>query len=196
LARVLLAQGELGAAERLLERLLQSAESAGRMGRVIEILILQALTRQAQGETNQALTALERALSLAEPEGYIRMSVDEGEPMCRLISDFKWQIEQPAHRQSERLTGYVDTLLAAFPHNASVLHSTVGGLQPTATERLTRRELEILRLIAEGRSYQAIAQELVIAFSTVQTYIRRIYRKLDAHNGLEAVAHARQLKLL
>jgi LuxR family maltose regulon positive regulatory protein len=188
----------LNEANRLLERLLSFARSAGRNGRAIEILILLALTCQAQGATAPALDALGRALLLAEPEGYVRVFVDEGEPMRLLISDFRVRMAHPV--KSEHLLIYADKLLAACAQPelnqdqlpARNLKSTLQNLP----DPLTKRELQILRLIADGRSYQDIARELVIAFSTVQSYIRRIYSKLDVHSGLEAAARARELGLL
>ena len=99
---------------RLLERLLQAAEAQNRMGSVLEILLVQALAHQAQGNLPLALAALERALILAEPEGYVRIFVDEGEPMRLLISDFRSQIEKQSSGQGHQLSGYLNKLLAAF----------------------------------------------------------------------------------
>ena len=118
LARVLIAQhkidrveGDLSAALDLLERLLQAAEDGGRNGSVIEILILQSLAHQAQGNQPRALAALERALALAEPEGYVRIFVDEGEPMRSLL---RLLIEKWSRNRDQPLIGYAHKLLAAF----------------------------------------------------------------------------------
>ena len=118
-ARVLLAQGAHAEAMTWLERLLKAAEATGQWGRGIEILALQALTFQAHGDAPRALTTLQRALSLAQPEGYVRVFLDEGAPMRVLMSDFRvWIEKQQSSKRSEKsdiLLKYVDRLLAAFP---------------------------------------------------------------------------------
>ena len=122
LARLLIAryptgpdEGPIREALRLLDRLLQTAQDGGRTGSVIEILMLQALARHAQGDTPAALTALERALTLAEPEGYVRLFVDEGEAMQSLMAECRVLIEKQKHHERRELIGYVNRLLAAFP---------------------------------------------------------------------------------
>jgi LuxR family maltose regulon positive regulatory protein len=121
LARILIAQyqkeqmeGSIYAAMRLLDRLLQAAEEGSRMGSVIEILALQALAHRAQGDITPALASLERALTLAEPEGYVRIFVDEGEAMRLMIEDFRLRIGKQPTTQAQNLLGYVDKLLAVF----------------------------------------------------------------------------------
>ena len=102
----------------MLERLLQAAEAGRRMGSVIEILVVQALALQAQGNVSQALASLERALALAEPEGYVRIFVDEGEPMRLLI-------EKQSRGQDKTFPGYVDKLLAAFAQPTAIPQSKI-----------------------------------------------------------------------
>ena len=151
LARVLIAKYRNEGADHsvhdaigLLERLLKSAEKGSRTGSVIEILVLQALAYEAQGNTPSALKSLERALTLAEPEGYIRILVDEGIPIAQLLSEI-------ASRGT--MTDYTDKLLAIFTEetrgraNKSDLHTVQPLIEP-----LSQRELEVLRLVAQGFS--------------------------------------------
>jgi LuxR family maltose regulon positive regulatory protein len=180
LARVLLAQGEPGRALALLERQLASAEGGGRTGRAIEILALQALAFQAGGEMDKATSALDRALSLAEPEGYVRTFVDEGAPMEKLLR----------HTLSRRVKpDYVARLLEALGMPAAPQ------AQPLV-EPLSERELQVLRLIAAGLSNREIAQELVVTISTVKSHVNHIHGKLGVKSRTQAVARARTLGLL
>lgn len=183
LARVFIAQNRVADAAVLLDRMLDSAEAAERTERVIEILVLQAVTRQAQGNTAQAMLALSRALSLAEPEGYVRVFLDEGAPAVRLLREAE-------SRGIAR--DYVRKLLSAFGED------TQAGSQLAAVlvDPLSERELEVLRLIAAGLSPQEIADKLVIAVGTVRNHVKSIYGKLDAHSRLQAVDRARALNLL
>ncbi len=180
LARVFIAQNRLADAEALLDRLLQSAETAEAAGRVIEILVLQAVTRQAQGNMAQAMLAVSRALSQAEPGGYVRVFLDEGAPVVRLLREAE-------SRGIAR--DYVRKLLSAFGAAAS-------SLVPVLVDPLSERELEVLRLIAAGLSPQEIADKLVITVGTVRNHVKNIYGKLDAHSRLQAVDRARALNLL
>jgi LuxR family transcriptional regulator, maltose regulon positive regulatory protein len=182
----------------LLERLLQAAEAGERTGRVIEILALQALTHQMQGDTPAALAPLSRALKLAEPEGYVRIFVDEGPPMAQLL-------REAAAR--ELLPGYVEKLLAAFPEELRMQNEELRKT-PTSNsqfsilnsqllvEPLSQRELDVLRLFNTELSGPEIAQELVIALSTVRTYTKSIYGKLNVNNRRAAVKRATELGLI
>ena len=154
LARVLIAAGKsnritglLDDATRLLRRLLQEAVKGGRMGSVIQILLLQALAFQTQDKLSDSLITLERALFLAEPEGYIRIFVDEGEPMRLLI-------EKQSRNRDHPLSGYADKLLAAFakpvaaPKSADPVRATVIIHQKSdLIEPLSERELDVLKLL-------------------------------------------------
>ena len=205
LARTRLFEGSFTGIHELLERLLTLAETQKRTGSVIEIVLTQALVHQAQGNPTQALAALERALTLAEPEGYLRIFVDEGESMRLLILDFKSKIEKQGNTRPHSLFGYVTELLAAFPqpmesipnpkhlhiHNAGVVNQ-----KPKIIKSLTDRELEILRLVAEGHTNTEISQRLYLALSTVKGHNLRIFNKLQAQNRTEAVVRARELGLL
>jgi LuxR family maltose regulon positive regulatory protein len=179
LARLLIAQGNLDAAEALLLRLYRAAAAAGRNGSLIEILILQAITFAAQKREEEALSALAQTLSLAEPEGFVRIFLDEGAPMADLL---RQALAQDLH------TAYALRLLEA-------LGEAVTAPQPLI-EPLSERELEALRRVAAGYSNQEIAQDLVIAASTVKRHLSNIYGKLGVGNRTQAVARARELGLL
>jgi LuxR family maltose regulon positive regulatory protein len=189
LARILLAQGHLGEATRLLEHLLKAAEAGGRTSKVIEILNLQALSLQAQGDTEQAITRLKRALTLAEPEGFVHAFVDEGPLMARLL------YESANH---DLASEYARRLMAAFP----VAQPDESELPEPGTpanemiEPLSERELEVLQLIAEGFTNREIASRLYLSLNTVKGHSRNIYGKLSVHSRTQAVAQARALGLL
>jgi LuxR family maltose regulon positive regulatory protein len=187
LARVMIARQKWDDAQQLLSRLLLAAERAGRLGRVIEILALQALAAYAQGDTAGAVDALERALTLAEPEGYIRTFVDEGEPIRLLLERVK--------AEDRGMKEYAAQLLAAFKV-MDKLHPSAFIPQPSLVESLSERELEVLRLIADGLSNHEIADKLVIGLGTVKTHINNIFGKLDVKSRTQAVARARELNLL
>jgi len=172
----------------LLERLLKAAEAGGRKGSVIEILVLQALAYHAQGDLPAALLSLQRALALAEPEGYIRMFLDEGEPMRLLI-------EKQA-REGYQPIGYVNKLLAAFLQPMVLPHSAVSNQKSAMIEPVSERELEILRLIAQGLSNREIGARLFLALDTVKGHNRRLFDKLQVNSRTEAIARARELGLL
>ncbi len=185
LARVYIAWGRPEEALEMLESLLQTAEAAGWMGYVIEILALQALALQGQGDILPAVTALERALSLAEPEGYVRVFVDEGPSMAPLL------YEAAARGIAPQYTG---RLLAALP--AAEPASKFQKLPVEMVEPLSERELEVLQLIAEGLSNQEVAQRLFITLGTVKWHTSNIYGKLGVKNRTQAVAQARALGIL
>ncbi len=200
LARVLiaryesdLAEGSIHEARGLLERLLQAAEEGGRTGSLVEILALQALARRAQGNIPGALAPLSYALALAEPEDYVRIFVDEGGPVAELLARFEDKGE------TLRVKEYIHKLLSAFEtqedvHPPSLAKQGVG-LQALA-EPLSDRELEVLRLIAQGLSNRQISQRLFLALSTVKGHNRIIFSKLMVGSRTEAVARARELGLL
>lgn len=194
LARVRLAEGDFTGVDKLLERLLAAAERQNRTGSVIEILLTQALVQWAQGNQTHAFSALDRALALAEPEGYCRIFVDEGNAMRRLLLAFR---SASKARAAYPRRDYVDRVLAAFPMPPASIAQTAIPSQGTAlVDPLTNRELEILRLIAEGQSNAEISRRLYLALSTVKGHNLRIFDKLQVQNRTEAVGRARELGLL
>ena len=182
LARVLIAQGRLDEAARLVARLVDVVAAAGATGYVIETLVVQAMALHAQGRDSQALKVLERVLSLAEPEGYVRTFIDEGAPMGDLL--------QRAAARGIKLS-YVSALLAALEADAGSR-----GVQAPLVEPLSERELEVLRVLATGLSNKEIAETLFIAVGTVKQHLKSIYGKLGVHSRTEAAHRARDLGLL
>jgi LuxR family transcriptional regulator, maltose regulon positive regulatory protein len=193
LARVLIARyksnrgtGSVHEAIGLLERLLQAAEAGRRMGSVIEILALLTLAHAAQGDIPLALVSLERALTLAEPEGYVRIFVAEGLPMAELLTRMKDEGGRPKE--------YIHKLLAAFVGKKDFEPSSFNH-QPLV-EPLSQRELKVLQMIAQGLSNREIGERLFLALSTVKGYNQKIFDKLQVQSRTEAIARARELGLL
>jgi len=194
LARVLLAgyqhdhaNGSISKGIELLERLLKAAEEGGRKGSVIEIRILQAMAYHAQGNLIATLLSLQYALTLAEPEGYVRIFLDEGLSMMQLLREASARKIMP---------DYTNKLLTAFETEKRNSEGKPD-LLPTkfVIEPLSSREMEVLRLIAQGLSNQEICERLVLALDTVKGHNRRIFDKLQVQNRTEAVARARELGL-
>ena len=193
LARVLIARHQAGGDERdmhdavqLLDRLTTAAEQGGRMGSVIEILVLQSLAQQALGNIRRGLDPLTRALELAEPEGYLRVFVDEGSRMRDLLR----------HATARGLAGeYTRRVLAAFEDSKPNATET-NRVAANSIQSLTTRELEIVRLIAAGMRNQEIADLLSISAATVKRHIANAYGKLGASHRTEALVRAKELKLL
>ena len=200
LVRVLLARyqsdrvdGAISGVVGLLDRLLKAAEEGGRMGSAIEILVLQAIAHQAQGDLPAALLPLQHALALAEPEGYIRIFLDEGSSMMQLLRQACAYGIMP--RQG--LPNYTDKLLAAFEaeKRKSEDKPDLPPAQPLI-EPLSQRELKILQLIAQGLSNRQIGERLFLALNTVKGHNRKIFDKLQVQSRTEAIARARELGLL
>jgi LuxR family maltose regulon positive regulatory protein len=187
LSRVLIAKQKYQAVAPILSRLAESAEAGGRIGRLIEIQVLQAVALCGQEKDSEALNVLEKCLTLARPEGYMRVFLDSGGPMRECLSAYL-RTPAPAYRN------YVQELLDVF------YRTSKGPLPEKArtdlVESLTPRELEVLQLIAMGRTNPEIARQLIVAPGTVKAHTASIYRKLDVANRTEAVARARQLGLL
>jgi LuxR family transcriptional regulator, maltose regulon positive regulatory protein len=203
LARVLLAQHASNHAENsildamgLLQRLLGAVEAGERTGNLIEILVLQALAHQAQGNIPAALAPLERALALAESEGYVRLFVDEGRAMAHLLREAAARGIMP---------GYVEKLLAAFPEpdkqvaSASLSPASRTPRPPASrslVEPLSERELDVLQLLGTDLSGPDIARELMVSLNTLRTHTKNIYDKLGVNSRRAAVHRAEELKLL
>ena len=193
-ARLLIARGRLDEAIAVLERRLAAAEAGGRDGRALGFLALLAVARHAAGDRPAAIALVARALSLAADEAYVRTFVDLGPPMAELLR----AALRAARRADDGLAAlpvaYAQGLLAAFAEPGE------GRADPTAVpglvEPLTERELQILELVAAGRSNQEIAAALYLAPGTVKAHLNHIYGKLPARNRTEAIASARRLGLL
>jgi LuxR family transcriptional regulator, maltose regulon positive regulatory protein len=194
LARVCVAQGRedpagpfLPNALRLLERLLADAEAKARMGSALEILLLQALALAARRNRASALNTLQRALSLAQPQGYLRLFVDEGTPMLTLLREIRAHGVMP---------DYVATLLSACgtQHQASAAPSVP--MNSLLLEPLTTREREVLQLLAAGASNGEIARRLVLSLGTVKKHVSNICGKLGVQSRTQAVTRAQALHLV
>jgi LuxR family maltose regulon positive regulatory protein len=206
LARVRLGQGlaqpndpHLAGSITLLNWLRTNAEEAGRIGIVLETLVLEAMVRTAHTDTAEALALLKQALALAEPEGYVRIFLDEGPSLARLLAQL------PS-------TPYQDRLLAAFkeleeqksqgtpirvPAKEQLIPSAPQPPRtPALVEPLSDRELEVLRLMAEGYSNREIAEKLIFTVATAKKHAENIYSKLGVHSRTQALARARELNLL
>jgi LuxR family transcriptional regulator, maltose regulon positive regulatory protein len=197
LARVLLARNDPAPALTLLQRLLGAAAGEGRAGSVIEIQALRALALAASGDRAGALGALTEALTLACPQGYVRVFADEGGPMRALLAQLPAARLGQQHAAGRIDPGYLDALVRACGQADAVPSQRRAATAPPGlVEPLTDRELEVLRLIAAGKSNQRIAHDLVVALDTVKKHVTHILGKLGAANRTEAVARARQLSLI
>ena len=192
-ARLLTAEGRPDQALELLEAVLPVAERRVRPGLVIEIHVLCACALQAMGDLDRAMCALARALALGEAEGYVRVFLDEGEPLVRLLRNARTRGIVPR---------YVARLLAAVESGSSALDRCGSPTAPASThpptllEPLTARELDVLRLLPTHLSSSEIAAELYVSANTVRSHIKNIYNKLAVHRRSDAVARARELRLL
>ena len=197
LARVLLAQNDPGAALALLERLHAAAVSQDRAGSVIEIGALRALALAAAGEETAAVDALAGALTLACPQGYVRVFADEGPPMAALLGALV--AAQRAEQAARGVPlGCLARVLRAFGGKDAMEGSRRGAaaVVPGLVGQLTARELEVLALLAEGAPNPRIAEQLVVSLDTVKKHVSHLLGKLGAANRTEAVARARQLGLI
>jgi LuxR family maltose regulon positive regulatory protein len=189
LARILILRGELQDAVNLVERLIERAQAGGRVTRQIEMLLVLALAVKEQGDADKAMATLSKGLSLAEQGGHLRIFVNEGPPMARLLYEALSRQISP---------DYVRRLLAAFPM------TTTEAPEPTKShlaelelvEPLSERELEVLELLAEGLTNREIASRLFLSLNTVKAHTRNIYGKLGVHNRTQAVVRARALGAL
>jgi len=188
LARVWLAQGKTNEAAALLERVRTVAEESGRYGRALEAQMLQALVDQAAGNDAQALERLAQVLARAEPEGYVRLFVDEGQSMARLLQRAMNRGIAP---------GYASKLLAAFElePKGERPQPAAGAVAPLV-EPLSEREVEVLHWVAAGLSNREIADKLIVSVRTVKKHVQNIHGKLAVNSRTAAVARARELNLL
>ncbi len=195
-ARVLLARGDASAALAILGPLRQQMEAKGWQDEQLRAIVLQAVALQANGEKDKAAQRLEEALALAEPGGFVRLFIDEGKPMAELLGTMN------ASRQNRTTRGkdYISKLLSNF--GSPLTSAPVGQKTPPSVsaqpliEPLSQRELQVLRLIAQGLSNREISERLFLALDTVKGHNRRLYDKLQASSRTEALARARELGLL
>ena len=191
LARILLAQDRPGQALALLDRLHAAAVAQGRTGSLIETGALRALALAATGDEAGAVTALAGALALACPQGYVRVFADEGPPMAALLGRLI-AAQRTGQAAAGVPLGYLARLQRAFGSGRPANDPVPSGI----VEPLTSRELEVLEMLAAGRSNQAIARELVVTLDTVKKHVGHVLAKLGAANRTEAVARARELSLI
>jgi LuxR family maltose regulon positive regulatory protein len=190
-ARVHLAQGDSAAALALLESVRQQVEAKGSMDERLTLMVLEALALHAHGETDKAVYVLHDALALAEPGGLIRVFVDEGLPMVRLLS------HAAAHGM---MSDFIGRLLAVYDaeeqksDDPSSLSLPLSG--QLLSEPLSHREREILQLMMQGLSNREISERLFLAVSTVKGHNQAIFGKLQVQRRTEAVARARELGLV
>ncbi len=184
LARILIADGSprfMSDALGLLDRLLQAADAGGRMRSVIEILVLQSIALQSQGDVAAALVPLDRAVTLAEPEGYVRIFVDDGIVMENLLDEAV---------KRNRASPYLGRLRQSFGGTAQPEPQ-----QGDLIEPLSKRELDVLRLLATELGASEIANELMVSLNTMRTHTKNIYTKLGVNNRRSAVRRADELAL-
>jgi ATP/maltotriose-dependent transcriptional regulator MalT len=191
LGRLLIAREDYDEALQLLDRVREVAEAADSKGNIIEILTLQALALRAKDEKTRALNIMGQALALGEPEGYVRTYVDEGPAMVELLSEVL-EAQQKSRLAFDVPTHYLRKLMAVLERGATSATLPAARLP----EPLSERELEVLQLIAAGKTNRQIATELFVSVGTVKTHINNVYRKLDAHSRTQALARARELNLI
>ncbi len=178
-----------------LTRTLPVLEAAGTEAGVVELLALQAVALQALGRVEEARSVLTRALSIAEPEGWIRTFIDEGALMGELLRAVLTAQRTQRGAAAQRIAGYASRLLSA-------MGVEMPGAKPSApssadlVEPLSEREFEILRLLATSLSTPEIARELILSANTVRSHVKSIYGKLNVHGRIEAIQRARELRLL
>ncbi len=191
-ARVMLAQSKTDEAIVNLTQPLAAADESGRWGMVIELSILRSLMLIRKGNFREAGIDLERALTLAEHDGFVRVFLEEGQPMQILIA--QWL----AHAKSGPIRDYAIQLFSQFDAEPNAVSTVPAKDSPNdhLAEPLSQRELEVLSLMALGRTNLEIAQLLFVARGTIKAHAASIFRKLDAANRTEAVARARQLGIL
>ena len=187
--RVFLVQGETSKALALLEPLRQQMEAKGWQDELLKVMVLQSIALQAHDEMEKAAQELGEALALAEPGGYIRIFLDEGEAMRLLIE------KQPRNR-AHPLSDYVDKLLAAFTQTAAAPKSAIIHHKSDIIEPLSNRELEVLKLLRSDLSGPEIAQQLSVSINTFRTHTKNIFIKLGGNDRRAAIRRAEELGLI
>jgi LuxR family maltose regulon positive regulatory protein len=195
LARLYLLQGKPDRALAVLEQIHVQAEANGHTGRVIEITVLIALAQHALNETRLALQTLRAALKLAEPEGYVRTFVDEGQPMGALLYQTLAQGVMPDYVGRLLVAAFLAEDTTSNPSLSSSKTPQIGSSHEQLIEPLSERELEVLQLMASGASNQDIAAAMIIAVTTTKKHVSNIIRKLGVNNRTQAVTKGRTLGL-
>ena len=203
LARWLILTEQAKQALALLNRLLKAAQEANRGRSVIEIMVLQAVAHQSLQDEAAAVKVLENALTLGQPESFVRTFVDEGERVSKLLLELlkqkgkRWESEKP------ELLQYVVKLKDAFGPSGPVPVARVAAATESealpwwyAEDPLSERELEVLQHVGRGLSNQEIADKLFLSAGTVKRHMSNIYQKLDVHSRTQALERARTLKVL
>jgi LuxR family maltose regulon positive regulatory protein len=187
-ARVHLARGDSSAALAVLEPIRRQAEEKGWQDQRLRVMVLQAIARHANGDKDEALRSLGEALALAEPNGFVRTFVDEGAPMAGLLAEAAAQGIMPD--SAAKLLEAFETEDRKSEDESDPDHSQA------LVEPLSRRELEVLRLVAQGLSNHEISERLFLALSTVKGHNLKIFEKLQVKRRTEAIVRARELGLL
>ncbi len=189
-ARVLLAQGDVDQALKILISISDDAQATGRMNRLIETLVLRSLAYKAKGDSSKAIDVLAQAFDMAEPEGFMRIFVDEGSSLVDLLQEIEAAFSH--------LTG--ETFLFSKSYLSRILSAILSERKPAdlpdETELLNGRENQILHLMAAGLKTPEIAEELFLSKNTIKWYVRKIYQKLDVHSKAEAIERGHRLGLL
>ncbi|HEX5156171.1 MAG TPA: LuxR C-terminal-related transcriptional regulator [Ktedonobacterales bacterium] len=188
IARVLLARRDADAATAILEPVAQRADDTGQWRNLMEARMLLAQASWLAGDTETATCMLHSALTIGAPEGFVRVFLDEGEVMADLLAHYL--ANQPASSASAREREHARKLLAAFGRAADA------PIPDNPLDVLSPREADVLRLLASGRSNEEIANDLVLALSTVKWHVAHIYRKLGVRGRMQAVARARELRMI
>ena len=183
LVYILIAQNQLDDADRLSQRLIENAKAGDRVYLMIEMQLMRASILKAKEDAEAAMGELKLALSSAEPGGLISIFVSKGKPIAELL-------EKLLNEKADVPRTYIKKLLSAF--TLDKLIETDDGL----VEKLSEREMEVLRLISAGLSNKKITEKLFISLSTVKTHLRNIYGKLNVHSRTEAIVKAKELEIL
>lgn len=194
-ARVFLALGDPSSAVKVLVPYHQQAKANGFEIEQLRSLVLLAFAYYLLDHQDLARELLSEALTIAEPEGYIRLFIDNGEQMRMFLLEYQSSIEKFEHNNTHPLQSYIEKILASFP-NQITLSSVNSKIQtPDLIDALSQREMEVLKLICQGLSNQEICERLYLALDTVKGHNRRIFEKLQVHRRTEAIARARELRL-
>jgi LuxR family maltose regulon positive regulatory protein len=187
-ARVYLARGEASKALAVLQPLRQQMEAKGWVDEQLKVMVLQAVALHAHGEQQKAAQVLGDALAQAEPGGFVRIFVDEGEAM-------RWLIEKQSCKRDHPLRGYIGKLLAAFTQPVTVPKSAISHQKLNMIEALSDRELEVLHLLRSELSGPEIAQQLIVSLNTLRTHTKNIFSKLGVNDRRAAIRRAEELDL-